>query len=62
MTVLILYPPVVTRCYQGRWRFYTVNGVANTNEHGAFQAATKKKSSMVNFSCGSPTVFTDHCG
>ena len=38
------YPPIVTRCYHvvitDAGFLYTVNGVANANEHGPFQAAT----------------------
>ena len=37
------YPPDVTRCYHGRWRSLhgERRGVANANEHGPFQTATK---------------------
>ena len=39
------YPPVVTRCYHvvitDDGVLYTVNGVANANEHGPFQTTMK---------------------
>ena len=43
-TLVAPYPPVVTRCYHvvitDADVLYTVNGVANANEHGPFQNAT----------------------